>query len=272
MGKKKMSPPKRLTAKVSKKGARAKHQPVIRNCAKCLERHKAPTDKKCLRLQTPGLQVGAEPLPGPPGLYLPSSSAESVSADEIRLTAALFAAASSTDESTPPRNREVTLRTVSYDERQPEVRSLPSSREDEMTGYDEVFEDEYEEVEEADNEARLYSASSQDGESTDEVSPLQTFNRMASQLLDRMERSEQKSAQLEQQLALREAELLKEKQGNAGYEPPRATVQTRHDRETAHNAFVCILFIAFTGHLYRDFQKCKRVQEGGIPVRACPCS
>ena len=69
MGKKKMSPPKRLTAKISKKGARAKRQPVIRNCAKCLERHEAPTGKKCLRLQTPGLQVGAETLPGPPGLY-----------------------------------------------------------------------------------------------------------------------------------------------------------------------------------------------------------
>ena len=210
MGKKKMSPPKRLTAKISKKGARAKRQPVIRNCAKCLERHEAPTGKKCLRLQTSGLQVGAEPLPGHPGLYLLSSSAESVSADQIRLMAARFAAASSTDESTPPRNREATLRTVSFDERQPEVRSLPSSGEDEMTEYDEVFEDEYEEVEEADDEAHLHSASSQEGESTDEESHLQTFNMMASQILDRMERSEQKSAQLEQQLALKEAELQRE--------------------------------------------------------------
>ena len=105
MGKRKAVIKPKTTPKASRKGGRARKMPVIRNCAKCLERHEAPTGKKCLRLQTPGLQVGAEPLPGPSGLFVPSSSAESVSADEVRLAAPQFPAGSSTDESTPPRGR-----------------------------------------------------------------------------------------------------------------------------------------------------------------------
>ena len=54
----------------------------------------------------PGVWVGPDPLPGPPGLFASSSSAETLSADDIRLAPVRFLSVSSTDESTPPRQLE----------------------------------------------------------------------------------------------------------------------------------------------------------------------
>ena len=106
MGKRKMSQPlRKVSPRVSKKG-KAKRSVTPRNCPKCLEKHEPPTGKRCQRLQTPGVRVGPDPLPGPPGLFASSSSAETLSADDIRLAPVRFLSVSSTDESTPPRQPE----------------------------------------------------------------------------------------------------------------------------------------------------------------------
>ena len=113
MGKNRKVPAK-VTPRGKAKSKNKKKAPVIRRCAKCLERHEIPTGKRCNRLQTPGLQVGTDPLPGPPGLFRASSSAESVSAEEVRLAASRFSPGStmSGSASTPQRP-------VQYSQEQP---------------------------------------------------------------------------------------------------------------------------------------------------------
>ena len=110
MGKNKKVPP-RASLKKAKKKSRRK-PPVVCRCAKCLERHEAPTGTKCTRLQTPGVQVGTDPIPGPDGLFLPSSSAESISAEEVRLASARFPSGSSTADSTRLRSTKPNLNYV----------------------------------------------------------------------------------------------------------------------------------------------------------------
>ena len=184
MGKKKVPPPKpRTTPRSSVKGKRARKPPIVRNCAKCLEKHEAPTGKRCARLQMPGLQVGSYPVPGPPGLYLPSSEAESVSAEEIRLASARFPAASSTDESTPPRPRGV-LRAVSFDERTYELDGGPDSLDTELAPeYDEEEgeegSDEYDDLEGSGQEDELEADSLHDvtdDQQMENDDQLDTFN------------------------------------------------------------------------------------------------
>ena len=157
------------------------------------------------------MQVGSDPVPGPPGLFLPSSEAESVSAEEIRLDSARFPAASSTNESIPPRPRRV-LRAVSFDERTYELDGGPDSLETELAPeYDEE-----EDEEGSDDEDDLEGSGQEDESETDSLRDgandqqmesddhLDTFNRLASQMLDRLEKAEQKTQMLELQLRARD--------------------------------------------------------------------
>ena len=220
MGKNRKVPAK-VTPRGKAKSKNKKKAPVIRRCAKCLERHEIPTGKRCNRLQTPGLQVGTDPLPGPPGLFRASSSAESVSAEEVRLAASRFPPGStkSGSASTPQRP-------VHYSQEQP---ASGEEEEEYDEGDSDVFEsnqdsdsgaaadgseeeddaDEYEETEEEDGldgpEADDTDDSAAEGE-TDvnnnqpPVSALQEFNKVTAQILDRLEKSEQRTFDLERQL------------------------------------------------------------------------
>ena len=183
---------------------------MVRNCAKCLERHEAPTGKKCLRLQTPGMQVGSDPVPGPPGLFLPSSEAESVSAEEIRLATVRFPAVSSTDQSTPPRPRGA-LRAVSFDDRVYDLDGGPDSLETELEPQDNEEDDaadDYDDFDKSEQEGasdqESLTEAGEEGQEEHASNPaLSTFNRLASQILDRMERSEKQTELLEPELRVR---------------------------------------------------------------------
>ena len=197
MGKNKKVPA-RVSPKKSKKRARRK-MPVIRRCAKCLERHEAPTGKKCARLQTPGVQVGTDPIPGPAGLFVPSSSAESVSAEEVRLASARFPSGSSTADSTPQRPLELPPQRM--EEGQNDDNSSDGSSE--VEEYEDGSEDESDDEASEDAGAEWENVSDTDHEG---VSQALEFNRVMTQILDRLERSEARTTELEKML---EAERAK---------------------------------------------------------------
>ena len=200
MGKSNKVPPRASPKKLKK---RAK----CRGCENCLERHEPPTDKKCTRLQTPGLQVGEDPNPGPPGLFAPSTSAESASAEEIRLASSRFPE-SSTTVSTPQR---------------PEMRQQDSSQDlvgDEAESEEEEENsDEYEQDEQTDLE-REDQESSDDGQQWEEIpgesdddmgtnAAYLEFNKVTTDILNRLQKSEQPISHLEKMLNAKQSQLDK---------------------------------------------------------------
>ena len=191
--------------------------PVVRRCAKCLERHEAPTGKKCNRLQTPGLQVGDDPLPGPPGFFRTSNSAESVSAEEVRLASARFPRGSSTSnsKSTPQRSSQrSTGHSLSpetdddleeeYDEGESEV--FDSDPSPDSGGEVDESEDVSEDNDPEDEEEEEWEAASDADDNNNQPHPpsMQQFTRFTSQIMDRLERSERRTEELQRQLLRRQ--------------------------------------------------------------------
>ena len=210
---------KRVPTKVSPKKAKKKPRrraPVLRRCAKCLERHEAPTGKKCVRLQTPGLQVGTDPVLGPSGLFLPSSSAESISAEEVRLAAARFPSGSSTTDSNPqrphalPQPRMETDPSESQSEDGSSEDDEPSS-EGETRGSDAGTDDEASSGEEDDSDWE--DVNEGDHASTRASSKMLEFNRVTTDILDRLERSENRTSDLEKLLVDKQQQLDEERAG-----------------------------------------------------------
>ena len=227
MGKRKMSQPlRKVSPRVSKKG-KAKRSITPRNCPKCLEKHEPPTGKRCQRLQTPGVRVGPDPLPGPPSLYASSSSAETLSADDIRLALVRFLSVSSTDESTPPRQPEDGMIFAAV---------APGGSDDTE---DYQTEPDYDDGEfraqegepgeyclESDEQDDQPSDSQFEGEGEEEP-PEETmqhrfteFDRVTAQILSRLDRSEKNAASLEETIRVRDEQLARAHAALNRHKPP----------------------------------------------------
>ena len=180
---------------------------------------------------------------GPPGLFLPSSSAELLSAEEIRLATARFPAASSTDESTPPRPRG-TLRTVSFDERLHEFMKR-TSIEDELPDEETDFppeepsdDDDEENSGEGEDESEEMLPTDPDSperqapQTDEQAGPYEAFNKFASQILDQLEQSEQRSISLEQQLMTFREGARANDSPQQGYRPLLQAPSVSLDRES----------------------------------------
>ena len=209
MGKCKIVQPNPKLPRNPKKGKNKK--PLFPwKCPKRLEHQELPTGKKCLRLQMPGIQVGTDRVPGPPGLFSPSSSAETLSAEDIQLGPSRFPASSSTDESTPPRPPRQD-RYVSYqdpveefindasDERDPESSDFQGDASDGLEVQDSELDDDDDGSEEEDALANKFTE----------------YDRVTNQILARLEQNEQKARDLEKALSDRDT-LLAQHMAKAG--------------------------------------------------------
>ena len=236
MGKRKAVVKPKTTPKTSRKGGRARKMPVIRNCAKCLERHEAPMGKKCLRrldcrweqsrcrgrlaclcrlprlnrcrqmrcaLQPRGFQLD------PPPTSLPPPEAAHWENGVLRRKAI--------EDSLPTPGDET------------DYTAGPSEDEEDPEGFEsgEVMSTDPESPERPDRRGPV------EGEGA-----MEAFNRVASQLL---ERSEKKSAELElrllarddqaRQAQVREEEARRRGREQGGYQPPAAAPDVGLDRE-----------------------------------------
>ena len=227
MGKRKMSQPlRKVLPRVSKKG-KAKRSITPRNCPKCLEKHKPPTGKRCQRLQTPGVRVGPDPLPGPPGLFASSSSAETLSADDIRLAPVRFLSVSSTDESTPPRQPEDGMNFAAAESGgSDDTEDYPTEPDYDDGEFQAQEGEQGEYCLESDEQDDQPSDSQSEGEGEEEPSEgtmqhwFTEFDRVTAQILSRLDRSEKNAASLEETIRVRDEQLARAHAALNRHKPP----------------------------------------------------